>query len=429
MTRIRIRNARLIDPASGLDRRGDVCIADGVLVGVGEPPADFSAERSIDADGHLVCPGLIDLAARTGEPGPVHGASIATEAHAAAAAGITTLACPPDTGPPIDTPSIVELIHQRAQRADGARVIPIGALTRGLAGEHLAEMASLQAAGCPAVADGGRGVRDSLVLRRALEYAATLQLPVMLTPADPWLAEAGCMHEGSVATRLGLPGIPAAAEAAGLGRVLAVAETVGGPVHVGRLSALAALRPLTMSRDSGLPVTADVAIHQLFLTEQDAAEFDTRFHLTPPLRSTSDRDALRAAVADGRIQVICSDHTPLDPDHKDGPFESARPGASGLDTLLPLVLRLVDEGVTDLHRALASVTIAPAMVLGLDSGRLQVGAPADVIVVDPDTPWWCRPETLRSGGHNSPFLGWELTGRCTHAIVGGRLVHEAAVAE
>ncbi len=426
MTRIRITGGRLIDPASGLDEIGDVSIANGRLVGVGEPLADFSADHSIDAHGCIVCPGLIDLAARTGEPGPVHAASIAGEAHAAAAAGITTMACPPDTSPPIDSPSIVELIHQRAQRANGARILPIGALTRGLAGEQLAEMASLQAAGCPAVADGGRAIRDSLVLRRALEYAATLQLPVMLTPADPWLAEAGCMHEGSVATRLGLPGVATAAEAAGLGRALAVAEAVGGPVHVGRLSSLAALRPLAMSRESGLPVTADVAIHQLFLTEQDAAEFDSRFHLDPPLRSIMDRDALRKAVGDGRIQVICSDHTPLDPDDKDGPFESTLPGAPGLDTLLPLVLRLVEEDVFDLRRALAAVTLWPAMVLGLDSGRLRNGAPADVIVVDPDAPWWCRPENLRSGGHNSPFLGWELVGRATHTVVDGRLVHGPA---
>lgn len=424
MSRIRIIGGRLIDPASGLDRVGEVSIADGRLAGVGEPLADFTAERVIDARGRIVCPGLIDLAARTGEPGPVHGANVASEARAAAAAGITALACPPDTRPSIDSPSIVELIHQRAQRAGGARVLPIGALTRGLAGEQLAEMASLQAAGCPAVADGGRAVRDSLVLRRALEYAATLQLPVMLTPADPWLAEAGCLHEGSVATRLGLPGVAAAAEAAGLGRALAVAETVGSPVHVGRLSSLAALRPLAASRESGLPATADVAIHQLFLTEQDAADFDARFHLDPPLRSIVDRQALREAVADGRIQVICSDHTPLDPDDKDGPFESTRPGASGLDTLLSLVLRLVDENLLDLHQALAAVTLAPARVLGLDSGRLQTGALADVIVVDPDAVWWCRPENLRSGGHNSPFLGWELAGRATHTLVGGQLVHE-----
>ncbi len=423
MTRTLITGGRLIDPASGLDRSGDVCIADARLLAVGDRPADFSADRTVDARDRLVCPGLIDLAARCGEPGPGHSAGVASEARAAAAAGITTMVCPSDTEPPIDTTSIVEMIRQRAQHANGARVLTVGALTRDLAGEQLAEMASLQAAGCPAVGDGGRAIRDSLVLRRALDYAATLNLPVLLTPADPWLAQAGCMHEGPVATRLGLPGISAAAEAAGLGRVLAIAEDCGAPVHVGRLSSLGALRPLAMSRAAGLSATADVAVTHLFLTEQDAAGFDPRFHLDPPLRGTTDRAALRDAVADGRIQVICSDHTPLDPDDKDGPFESTRAGAAGVDTLLALILRLAADEVFDLHRGLACVTANPAAVLGLEGGRLESGAPADVVVIDPDAPWWCAPENLRSAGAGSPFLGWELTGRATHTFVGGRLVH------
>lgn len=426
MTSTLITGARLIDPASRLDRRGALLVVDGRIAELGDVrTTPEEVDRVIAADGRLVCPGLIDLAARTGEPGPGHHASIASEARAAVASGITTMLCPPDTTPVLDATSVIELVHQRAQMAAAARVLPVAALTRGLDGEQLAEMGSLQAAGCPAAADGGHAIRDSLVLRRALEYAATLDLPAMLSPADPWLANGGCLHEGWMATRLGLAGVPAAAEMAGLGRSLAVAEMVGGPVHVGRLSAGAALRPLRQSREAGLPVTADVAITHLFLNEHEAVDFNTAARLDPPLRAMSDRDALRAGVADGTIDVICSDHRPLPADDKDGPFEASQPGASGLDTLLALILRLVDDNVLDLHTALARVTCNPALAMGLDSGRLAIGAPADIIVIDPDAVWWCEPANLRSAGHNSPFLGWEFTGRVSHTLVGGVLRHGA----
>lgn len=422
MNRLRITGGRLIDPDSGLDTVGDLCLADGVIAAVGHTPDGFTADRTLDATGRIVCPGLIDLSARLGEPGAEHKATIASEARAAAAAGITTLACAPDTSPAIDSPSVVELIHRRATDAAAARVLPVGALTLGLDGEHLAELAALSEAGCPAVSDGGRAIASTTVLRRALDYAATFELPVLLTPADPWLAD-GCVHEGPVATRLGLPGVPSAAESAGLGRTLATASIVGAPVHVGRLSALAALPALRQARAEGGTVSADVAIHQLFFTEQDTAEFDSRFHVRPPLRSTTDREGLRRAVAAGEIQVICSDHTPQDADAKDGPFTGTEPGMSGLDTLLPMVLRLVEDGVLGLADALARVTVAPARVLGLPTGRLADGAPADVCVFDPDAVWWCTGDTLNSRGHNSPFLGWEMTGRATATVVGGRLVH------
>lgn len=423
MSRILIRGGRLLDPASGHDAVGDLAIAGGRIAGVGAAPEGFAPERVIAAEGRWVIPGLVDLAARLREPGATHKADIASEARAAAAGGITTLALPPDTEPVMDTPSVAELVHRRAAAAGGARVLPLGALTRGLAGEQLAEMAALADAGCPAVADGGHPVANTLVLRRALEYAATFDLPALLTPWDPWLAAGGGLHEGPVAMRLGLPGVSVAAETAGLGRQLALAAALESRVHFGRLSSAAGAGLLREARRDGARVSGDVAIHQLFLTENDAVGYDSRFHLQPPLRTAGDRDALRRAVADGTVGIICSDHQPHDQDAKDGPFAGTEPGAAGLDTLLALVLRLVEEEALALLPALATVTSRPAALLGLDAGRIAVDAPADVCVVHPQSPWWCRAADLRSRGRNSCFLGWEFSSRATHTLVGGELVH------
>jgi dihydroorotase len=422
MSRILIRNGRLIDPADGLDTIGDVAIGDGRIIRLGSGIDDFTPDRVIDAEGQWIIPGLVDLCARLREPGATRKADIASEARAAAAGGITTLVMPPDTDPVIDTPSVVELIHHRAESAAGARVVPLGALTRGLAGEALPGMAGLAAAGCPAVSDGGQPVTDALVLRRALDYAATFALPGLLTPVEPTLA-GGCLNEGATATRLGLPGIPAAAETAALGRQLAVAGATGARVHFGRLSSAEGVRALTHALGDNRKLSADVAIHQLFLTDQDAMDYDPRFHLNPPLRDIIDREALRQAFADGVLRIICSDHQPHDADAKEGPFASTATGASGIDTLLPLLLRLVEDEVLPLRKALAAATIEPARLLGLEGGRLAEGAAADIAVVDPADPWFCRPDTLRSRGKNSPFLGWEFSARVCHTLVEGRLVH------
>jgi dihydroorotase len=422
MSRILIRNGRLIDPADGLDTTGDVAIGDGRIIRLGGDIDDFTPDRVIDAEGQWVIPGLVDLCARLREPGATRKADIASEARAAAAGGITTLVMPPNTDPVIDTPSVVELINHRADSAAGARVIPLGALTRGLDGESLPGMAGLAAAGCPAVSDGGQPVTDALVLRRALDYAATFALPGLLTPVEPALAS-GCLNEGATATRLGLPGIPAAAETAALGRQLAVAGATGARVHFGRLSSAEGIRGLTHALGDNRKLSADVAIHQLFLTDQDAMDYDPRFHLNPPLRDIIDREALRQAVADGVIRIICSDHQPHDADAKEGPFASTATGASGIDTLLPLLLRLVEDEVLPLRKALAAATVEPARLLGLEGGRLAEGAVADIAVVHPADPWFCRPETLGSRGKNSPFLGWEFSARVSHTLVEGRLVH------
>lgn len=427
MSRILIRGGRLIDPASGLDEIGDVALADGRIVGLGPQIDDFTPARTLDAEGCWIIPGLIDLCARLREPGATRKADIASETRAAVAGGITTLAMPPDTDPVMDTPSVVDLVNHRAELAGAARVATLGALTRGLEGTQLPGMAALAAAGCPALSDGGSPVTDSLVLRRALEYASTFSLPGLLTPIDPDLAQ-GCLSEGPTATRLGLPGIPAAAETAGLGRQVAVAGATGARVHFGRISSAEGTRLLAGALRDNRALSADAAVQHLFLTEQDAMDYDPRFHVQPPLRDIVDREALRSAVAEGVISILCSDHQPHDQDAKDGPFASTASGASGLDTLLALILRLAEDGTLPLHKALATVTIAPARLLGLEAGRLTEGAPADIAVVDPNDPWFCTPETLRSRGKNSPFLGWEFSARVRHTLVGGRLVHSIAEA-
>lgn len=424
MSSLIIRGGRVLDPASGFDAVADVCIEGDRISALGEPPANFTATTEIDANGLIVCPGLIDLAARIREPGATHKADIASETAAAAAGGITTLCCPPDTSPVIDTTAVVEYIRHRAELS-GVHVVPLGALTQGLEGELLSAMASLQAAGCMAVSDGGQPVASSWVLRKALDYARTFDLPVLLTPRDPILTDGGLMHEGSVATRMGVAGIPQAAETAALGRDLALVEQTGARVHFGRLSTGRGAELIRRARRDGLPVSADVAIHQLFFTEQDLWGFESMYRVEPPFRSALDRDSLRRAVADGTL-LLCSDHQPHQADAKHAPLASAEPGLSALDTLLALVLRLVDDRVLPLRDALARVTVDPARVLGLESGVIAPGRPADLCLFDPDAVWWLQPDTMRSRGKNSAFIGWEFTGRTMHTVVGGRLVYSHA---
>jgi dihydroorotase len=420
-----IRGGRLIDPVNGIDAELDLHIAEGRILSVGKPPPGFAPERVIDARGQVVCPGLIDLAANLREPGQEHKATIASETAAAARGGITTLICTPDTDPVIDTPAVWELIRRRAKAAGKARVLAVGALTQGLRGDQLAEMAALKAAGCVAVGNANRPLASTLVERRALEYAGTFGLTVFLRPEDRHLKAGGCAHEGAVATRLGLPGIPSAAETVAVARDLALAEHTGATVHFRSLSTASAARMVRDARAAKLAVSADVAIHQLHLTEQDVDCFNASCHVAPPLRTLADRDALRAAVADGSIAVICSDHQPHDPDAKEAPFPETAPGISGLETLLALTLRLVEEHVLDLPTAIARLTAGPARVLGLPLGSLSPEASADVCVFDPAAVWTLRRHQLLSGGHNTPFDGWEFHGRVTHTLFEGRLVHAA----
>jgi len=422
--RIVLRGGRLIDPAHGIDAVLDLFIAEGRIAGVGPTPAGFTPDQEIEARDRIVCPGLIDLCARLREPGQEHKATIASETRAAATAGITTLVCPPDTDPVIDEPSVVELIRRRTKAAGFARVLTLGALTHRLRGERLAEMAALKEVGCVGVGDGGRPIANTLVLRRALEYAATFDLTVFLTPLDPWLGH-GVAHEGQVATRMGLPGIPAAAETGVLARDLELVRDIGVRVHFGRLSCARSVELVARARAEGLPVTADVAMHHLHLTEVDLTGFDSQCHVRPPLRGSRDRDALRAGLANGALDALCSDHQPHEPDAKQAPFGDTEPGVSGLDTLLALGLRLARDGMLPLPTLIERLSGGPARILGLDGGHLGVGAPADVCVFDPDADWPVTADTLRSRGQNSPFIGWELQGRVTHTLLEGRVVYQA----
>lgn len=424
--KISIRNGRLIDPASGTDREADLHCAGGRVLAIGPAPAGFIPDRTLDARGLVVCPGFVDLSARLREPGHEQKATIASETRAAAASGITTLCCPPDTMPVIDTPAVAQLVHQISERHGFARVLPAGAVTQGLEGRQITEIAALKQAGCVVLSQAERPIRNSQVLRRALEYAATFGLTVFIQPLDGDLAASGCAHEGRVATRLGLPGIPAAAETLAVARALALAEQTGARIHFRGLSSARGAEMLVEARRRGIPASGDVAMHQLFFTEDDVAGFDANFHVLPPLRTLADRDALRQAVTEGSIQAVCSDHQPHDADAKELPFPETAPGISALETLLPMALCLVDEGVLDLPTMILRLTSGPAEVLGHPPGHdlacIRPDRPADVCVFDPQETWVAFPGELESHGSNSPFIGSELKGRVRWTLLGGRVV-------
>jgi len=422
--KISICNGRLLDPANGIDAECDLHIADRRIAAAGPAPTGFRADRTLDARGLVVCPGLVDLCARLREPGYEHKATIAGETAAAAAAGITTLCCPPDTQPVIDTPAVAQLVVQTAERHGRARVVPAGALTQGLRGEQISEMAALKHAGCPVMSHADRPLKNTLVQRRAMEYATTYGLTVFLSPEDKHLRDGGCVHEGRVATRLGLPGIPEASETVALARDLALAEQTGAGIHFRCLSTGRATRMLAEAIQRGIRASADVSAHQLFLTEDDIGAFDSNCHVTPPLRTSEDRAALRTALARGDLAAVCSDHRPHEQDAKLAPFPATAPGISALETLLPLVLRLVAEQVMDLTTALARITVAPARILQLSVGRLDPERVADVCVFDPEACWTPSAATLVSAGHNTPFLGRELKGRVVWTLLAGRVVFQ-----
>ncbi|MEW6353394.1 MAG: dihydroorotase [Pseudomonadota bacterium] len=421
--KLSILGGRVIDPAHNIDQAQDLHIEAGRIVALGMAPRDFKAEHIIRAQGKIVFPGLIDLCARLREPGQEHKATIAGETRAAASAGITTLCCPPDTDPVIDTPAVAELIHQRAEHAGHARVVALGALTKGLAGRELSEMIALKEAGCVGLSNALQPISNTQVMRRAMEYAATHGLTVFLHAEDPWLRNRGCAHEGAVSARLGLPGIPEAAETAALARDLILIEQTGVRAHFCRLSSLRAVRMVARAQHDGLPVSADVAAHHLHLTDMDVADFNSDCHVIPPLRALRDRDGLRQGVAEGVLAAVCSDHQPHEPDAKQNPFMATQPGISALETLLALTLRLVDENILTLSAALARLTSGPARILGLDAGTLGVGKSADICIFDPAQTWTLHKEQLVSQGKNSPFSGWEFQGRVTHTLLGGKVVY------
>jgi dihydroorotase len=421
-----IKNGLLVDPERATQGRTDLYLQDGRISGVGEAPAGFVAEQTVDAGGRWVMPGLIDCQARLRDPGQPEKANIESETRAAIQNGITTICVAPDTQPPIDNSATVELIHHRNEMfGHRARVYPIGALTRGLGGEQLSNMASLRDNGCIAFSNAKQPLANNLVQRRAMDYAAGQQSLVVIQPLDQDLLGDGCAHEGAVATRLGLPAIPEAAETAALAKDIELVAQTGARTHFGQLSCARSVDMIRRAKAKGLPISADCAIHQLFLTDHDIGNFDSNMFTIPPLRSQYDRDALREGVADGSIDCLCSDHQPHEIDAKLKPFPSAEPGISGLDTLLALALRLVNEDLLPLPELIARLTLNPAAILELPGGRIEIGAAADLIIVDPDTHWICKPENFVSKGRNTPFAGWDFQGSVTHTLIGGEVVYQA----
>jgi dihydroorotase len=416
-----IKNGRVIDPASGKDAVGDVFVADGKIV----EGLKGKAEKTIDAKGLVVAPGFIDLSVRLREPGQEHKATLESEMAAAVAGGITSLACPPDTDPPLDEPGLVDMLRRRAKSLSRARVYPVGALTVKLEGAALTEMGQLADAGCVAFSQANAPLADTQVLWRALQYAATFGFPVWLRAEDVWLAKGGVAHDGEVATRLGLPGIPPFAETVALGTILELVRATGARVHLCRLSTAGAVELVRRAKAEGLPVTCDVSIHHVHLCDVDLGYFDSHCRLEPPLRSQRDRDALSRGLADGALDCLCSDHTPVDEDGKHLPFAESEPGATGLELLLPLALKWGAAHKLALPATLARITSLPAKVLGVASGRIAPGAPGDLAIFDPQAVARVAPETLKSQGKNTPFLGYELAGRVRYTVVAGNVVYEA----
>jgi dihydroorotase len=423
MNRSQITNVRVVDPSSGRDKPGAIFVADGKIVALDAAPDGFRADETIDARGLVACPGLVDLAARLREPGFEYKATLESEMRAAVAGGVTSLACPPDTDPPLDEPGLVEMLTRRAESLNSARVHPVGALTLGLKGERLAEMAELTEAGCVGFSQGSAPLPDTRTILNALRYAATLGYTVWLRPEDTSLAQGGVAHTGEVATRLGLPSIPRIAETVAIRTILELMSATNARVHLERISTAEGAALVAQAKSQGVPITCDVGVHHLHLSDRDIADFDSNCRLAPPLRETSDRDALRRAAAQGTIDAVCSDHAPVDDDAKQVPFGEAEPGATAIELLLPLALQWGRESGLKLHETLAAVTSRPARILGIGAGSLAVGAAADICIFHPEQAWVVRPEALASQGKNTPFLGLEVVGRVERTIVAGRTVY------
>jgi dihydroorotase len=423
MSKIRIDNGRIIDPANQIDAIGSLFIADGKIVSVLAKPADFQAEQIIDASGQIVCPGFIDLSVRLREPGHSQKGSIQSETRAALAAGVTSLCLPPDTKPCIDTPAVIEYIKDKAERADYPQVHPIGALTQRLDGNELSAMFALKQAGCIAVSNADAPIGNLLILRRAMEYAASHDLLLIYSANDAALSGKGCAHEGAAASRYGLPGIPSAAESIALAQALELAQLTGCRIHISQVSCMQSVIKLQQAKKYGLRVTADVAIHQLHLTENDMQPFDSNYHVLPPLRSQLDRQYLREGVANGSIDAICSDHQPHDLDAKLGAFPETEAGMASLETLLPLALSYGKLQKLTLPQIIAKLTQQPASILGLEAGTLTTGSQADVCIFDPERNWHVTAQNWLSAGRNTPYWGHNLTGRVTQTLLNGRIAY------
>lgn len=425
--KLHIKNGRVIDPANGIDATQDLYIVDGKIAAVGAAPDGFTADRSIDASGLVVAPGLVDLSARLREPGYEYKATLESELQAAMQGGVTTLVCPPDTDPVLDEPGLVEMLKHRARMLDQANVHPLGALTVGLKGKALTEMAELTEAGCIGFAQAEEPVLDTVVLLRAMQYAKTFGYTVWLRPQDAHIGRGGVAHSGPLASRLGLSGVPVMSETIALHTIFELMRATGARVHLCRISSAAGLELIKTAKKEGLAVSCDVGVHHLHMTDADIGFFDSNARLTPPLRAQRDRDAIRAAVLDGTVDAVCSDHTPVDDDEKLLPFGEASPGATGLELLLSLTLKWAEDqqdNARALSLAISRITHDAARIAGLPAGTLGVGAAADVVLFDPNARWKVDGKTLASQGKHTPFLGYELAGQVKATIVRGRVAYQ-----
>ncbi len=426
--KILIKGGRVIDPASNFDEKADVALINGDVVAIKHIASDFSPDQVLDAAGCVVAPGFLDLAVRLREPGHEHAGMLASELAAAVAGGVTSVVCPPDTDPVLDESGLVQMLRFRAEKLQGARVFPLGALTRNLKGEVLTEMVALTEAGCVAFTQAEVPLANTQVLLRALQYASTFAFPVWLRPQEMHLGQ-GVAASGPLATRMGLSGVPVAAETIALHVIFELMKATRARVHLCRISSAAGVALVRQAKAEGLDVTCDVSINSLHLIDTDIGYFDSRTRLNPPLRQQRDRDALRAALADGTIDALVSDHTPVDEDAKALPFAESEPGATGLELLLSLALKWSQDDGHDMSRALAALTSGPSRVLGdslgataASAGKLVVGGVADVCVFDPNAAWTVQPSSLRSQGKHTPFSGYELPGRVRYTLVGGQVV-------
>lgn len=423
--KLHIKNGHLIDPANGIDAQKDLYIAAGKIVGIGAAPADFQASKTIDATGLTVIPGLVDLSARLREPGYEYKATLESELQAAMQGGVTSLVCPPDTDPVLDEPGLVEMLKHRAKTLNQAHVFPLGALTVGLKGEALTEMAELTEAGCIGFSQADEPILDTTVLLRAMQYAKTFGYAVWLRPQDPHLGRSGIAHSGPIASRLGLSGVPVMAETIALHTIFELVRASGARVHLCRMSSAAGLELVRAAKKEGLPITCDIGAHYIYMTEVDIGFFDSNARVNPPFRAQRDRDAIRQALSDGTIDAICSDHTPVDDDEKLLPFGEASPGATGLELLLSLALKWADEcghgAPQAVSCAIAKVTADAARVAGLASGQLAVGSAADICLFDRAMRWKVEAKALASQGKHTPFLGYELSGQVKATIVAGHV--------
>jgi dihydroorotase len=429
---IHIKNGHVIDPANGIDGLNDLYIADGKVLAVGAAPAGFTADQTIDAIGLIVAPGFVDLSARLREPGFEYKATLESEMQAAMQGGVTSLVCPPDTDPVLDEPGLVEMLKHRAQKLNQAHVHPLGALTVGLKGQALTEMSALTASGCIGFSHAEQPIEDTNVLLRAMQYAKTFGYTVWLRPQDAHIGRGGVAASGPLASRLGLSGVPVMSETIALHTIFELMRATGARVHLCRISAAASLELIRKAKAEGLPLTCDVGVHHVHMTDADIGFFDSNARMDPPFRSQRDRDAIRLGLLDGTVDALCSDHTPVDDDEKLLPFGEASPGATGLELLLSLTLKWADDYAATqetgsqrpLSRALARITSEAARVAGLDAGTLSVGATADVVLFDAGAHWTVERSALASQGKHTPFLGYNVAGQVQTTIVAGHVAYQ-----